>query len=165
MRWRDLFYGASMAVSLAVAARDAPPPIVGVASVIDGDTIEIHGSRIRLFGVDAPESRQTCVQESKPWKCGAASANALDIMIDARTVSCEQVDTDRYKRAVAKCTVGDVSINSWLVREGWAIDYEKYSHGAYAPDQDEAKSARRGIWASEFDNPEEVRRQGRTGRK
>lgn len=86
-------------------------------------------------------------------------------MIAGRTVTCEQVDTDRYKRAVAKCSVGDASINSWLVREGWAIDYSKYSRGAFEKVQDEAKSARREIWASEFDNPEEIRRQGRMGSK
>lgn len=70
MRWRNLFCGVSMAATLVVAADDAATTIVGVASVIDGDTIEIHGSRIRLFGIDAPESRQACMLEAKPWNAG-----------------------------------------------------------------------------------------------
>lgn len=65
----------------------------------------------------------------KPWRCGTAAANALDAWIAGRTVSCEQVDTDRYKRVVAKCFVGADSLNEWLVREGWALDYTQYSEG------------------------------------
>lgn len=132
--------------------------LIGIASVVDGDTLEIHGRRIRIWGVDAPESRQVCQLEGKPWRCGTAAANALDAWIAGRTVSCEQVDTDRYKRVVAKCSVGADSLNEWLVREGWALDYAQYSKGAFVEHQQAAEGAKRGLWASEFEKPWEWRK-------
>src|SRR5215475_8270074 len=76
--------------------------VVGVASVIDGDTIEIHGQRIRLYGIDAPEASQLCDLDGKPWRCGQASANALADNIGRRTVMCEPRDRDRYGRLVSR---------------------------------------------------------------
>jgi endonuclease YncB( thermonuclease family) len=92
--------------------------VVGVASVIDGDTIEIHGQRIRLHGIDAPEASQLCDLDGKPWRCGQASASALADNIGRRTVMCEPRDRDRYGRLVAACSVGGASISAWMVREG-----------------------------------------------
>jgi endonuclease YncB( thermonuclease family) len=75
--------------------------IAGVASVIDGDTLEIHGQRIRLFGIDTPESRQTCEDAaSREWRCGQKAALALQDLIGRRTVTCRKRDTDRYGRMV-----------------------------------------------------------------
>lgn len=132
--------------------------LAGIVSVIDADTLEMHGQRVRLHGVDAPESRQTCQLSGKPWRCGTAAANALDEFIAGRTVFCEQTDTDRYKRIVARCSVGGVEINAWLVEQGWALDYERYSGGEYRQAQDAAEAAGRGVWASEFVPPWEWRR-------
>jgi endonuclease YncB( thermonuclease family) len=137
------------------------PLLVGIASVIDGDTLEIHGQRIRIWGVDAPESRQVCELDEEPWRCGTAAANALDEWIAGRTVSCEQVDTDRYKRVVAKCSIGADSLNEWLVREGWALDYTQYSKGAFAPAQEDAATRGVGIWAGQFQKPWEWRKRSR----
>src|SRR5262249_37998204 len=106
----------------------APPPpiqpgepaaVVGVASVIDGDTIEIHGQRVRLYGIDAPEAGQTCNLEGRPWRCGQASANALAERIGRRTVTCDPRDRDRYGRLVAGCSVAGASIRAGSVRGGW----------------------------------------------
>lgn len=127
--------------------------IMGVATVIDGDTIEIHDRRIRLHGVDAPESGQQCIRDGILWRCGTAAATALSDFVDRGTVRCEQTDTDRYKRIVARCRVNGIDINAWLVEQGWALDYSRYSAGEFAPQQKRAERAGRGIWASEFEPP------------
>ena len=81
-----------------------PRPIIGRASVIDGDTIEIRGQRIRLFGIDAPESRQTCTDpKGVSYRCGQRAAQALDYRISDSPVTCEPKDRDRYGRIVAVC--------------------------------------------------------------
>jgi len=148
-----------------------PPPIPpvepgaavsGVASVIDGDTIEIHGQRIRLDGIDAPESSQPCDVAGKPWRCGQASANALAEYIGRRTVTCEPRSHDRYGRLVAACSVGGAGISAWMVREGWAVAYRRYSQD-FVADEAEARTAKRGIWRSVFTVPWEWRAQRRAG--
>jgi nuclease-like protein len=86
----------------------------GQASVIDGDTLEIHGNRIRIFGIDAPESDQLCGnEESELYRCGQKASNALYEYIGRRPVECVEVDRDRYKRAVSVCSVGGADIADW----------------------------------------------------
>ncbi len=67
----------ALAIALCLLASPALAAVTGIASVIDGDTLEIHGQRIRLHGIDAPESRQLCFIDGKPWQCGKDAANAL----------------------------------------------------------------------------------------
>lgn len=134
--------------------------IAGRASVIDGDTIEIRGQRIRLFGIDAPESSQLCTVDAKPWRCGQQAAQALDKKISARPVVCIERDRDRYSRVVAVCSVGSESVNAWLVREGWALAYRQYSSD-YVADEDDARKARKGIWRGSFVPPWDWRREQR----
>ncbi|WP_244483281.1 thermonuclease family protein [Mesorhizobium sp. 1M-11] len=137
----------------------AAEPIVGVASVVDGDTIEIHGQRIRLNGIDAPESRQLCLDAGgKKYRCGQKAALALSDFLDAhRPTSCVEVDRDRYRRAVAVCTAGGHDIAEWMVRQGHALDWPRYSDGAYAPAERDARAAERGMWAGSFARPWEWR--------
>src|SRR5262249_53770827 len=132
--------------------------ITGQASVIDGDTIEIHGKRIRLFGIDAPESSQTCTNsEGKEYRCGQRSANALDNKIRGHRVECRQKDIDRYGRVVAVCLVGGEDINAWMVAQGWAIAYRQFSL-IYVDQERNAANAKLGIWQGKFELPWEWRR-------
>jgi endonuclease YncB( thermonuclease family) len=96
----------------------------GQASVIDGDTLEIHGQRIRLSGIDAPESSQLCRgDDSLQYRFGAKAANELDDHIAGRPVSCEGVVKDQYGRVVAVCSIDGEDIALWLVRAGLAFDW------------------------------------------
>lgn len=125
--------------------------LAGRASVIDGDTLEIHGKRIRLWGIDAPESSQLCRGEgSLPYRCGAKAANELDRFIAGRAVGCEAVSADRYGRTVATCSVSDVDLAEWLVRNGLAFDWPRYSKGKYDSAQREAERAGRGVWEGSY---------------
>jgi len=128
--------------------------LTGQASVIDGDTIEIHSTRIRVFGIDAPETDQLCRDEqSDRYRCGQKASNALFDFIARRPVSCGEVDRDRYRRSVSVCTVAGIDIGDWLVRNGLALDWPQYSKGGYAAAQSEAKATERGMWAGSFKEP------------
>ena len=113
---------ALLLVFSAIGPAFAQDLIVGVASVIDGDTIEIHGQRIRLFGIDAPESSQLCVRPTgERWRCGQQASFALADRIGRATVSCQPRDLDRYGRVVAVCFKGNEDLNRWMVANGWAV--------------------------------------------
>ena len=99
--------------------------LVGQASVVDGDTLEIHGTRIRLWGLDAPESSQLCRgADSNLYRCGAKAANDLDSFIARRPVNCTPTAEDQYGRTIATCSVGGADIGEWLVRNGLALDWQ-----------------------------------------
>lgn len=135
--------------------------IVGRASVVDGDTIEIHGQRIRLHGVDAPEKGQPCFDAANPtYRCGQKAAMALDEFIGQSPVSCRERDVDRYGRTVADCRVRGEDIELWLVRSGHAFAYRRYSSDYIGAEQ-EAGNNRRGIWAGHMQAPWEWRKEQR----
>src|SRR5215831_12421700 len=120
--------------------------LIGQASVVDGDTLEIHGNRIRLWG-DAPESMQLCRgEDSEQYRCGAQAANDLDAFIARRPVNCNPIGLDRYGRTVATCAVGGADLGEWLVRNGLALDWPEYSKGKYDMAQRDAERAGKGIW-------------------
>lgn len=135
-------------------------PIVGRASVVDGDTIDIHGERIRFNGIDAPESRQLCQNaKGKNYRCGKVASDALaNFLSKSRPTRCEFIERDRYGRFVGDCYRADgESVASWLVREGHALDWPKYSEGAYSGEQAAAQAERLGMWAGNFQPPWEWR--------
>lgn len=134
--------------------------VSGRATVIDGDTLEIRGVRVRLWGIDAPESKQVCQRDGKPWLCGGAAANALAEWISARTVHCADKGNDRYGRMIGLCRVGDADISAWMVENGWALAFVRYSRD-YVANEVRAQAARRGVWASEFEAPWDWRAQRR----
>ena len=128
--------------------------LIGQASVIDGDTLEIHGTRIRLWGVDAPESSQLCRgDDSLQYRCGAKAANDLDAFIAGRPVNCLPISLDRYGRTVATCSVGRADLGDWLVRNGLALDWPQYSKRKYDDAQGDAEQAGRGMWAGTYVEP------------
>jgi endonuclease YncB( thermonuclease family) len=149
VRWA--IAGLALLFSDGVALSD---DLSGQASVIDGDTLEIHGSRIRLWGVDAPESTQLCRSEdSERYRCGAQAANDLHAFIASRPVSCIPINLDRYGRTVATCSVGGIDLGEWLVQNGLALDWPQYSKGRYEAIQSAAEQAGRGIWAGSYVEP------------
>lgn len=132
--------------------------IVGRASVIGGDMIEIHGTRIRLWGIDAPETDQLCRgKDSELYRCGQKAATALAGILYAigRPVSCTPKGHDQDGRTVAVCKIGDPGpdIAHWLVSNGHALDWPQYSKGNYETVQREAEYAGRGIWAGSYVEP------------
>lgn len=146
------------------AARKPPRQelvIAGRASVIDGDTLEIHGRRIRLQAIDAPEARQSCRRGDETWPCGRQAAFALADRIGTKPVECRARETDRWGRAVAVCRAGGAELNGWLVEQGWALAYRAYGKD-YVGQEEAARAHRRGVWAGSFVPPWEHRR-GRKG--
>jgi endonuclease YncB( thermonuclease family) len=139
-------------------SKPPPSPLIGRARVLDGDSIEISGARIRLQGIDAPESDQTCADaRGQTWPCGKAAAQELRRHIGARELRCEPRGLDRYHRILAICFVPDGSdVNAWMVRQGWALAYGDGSN--YRSAQHEAEAAKRGIWVGAFVSPGEWRR-------
>lgn len=141
------FYGA------AYGAQD----LVGRATAIDGDTIEIRGTRIRLFGIDAPESGQSCKRKGADYRCGQQAALALSDMISDVPVRCVKKDTDRYGRIVAECFSRSVNLNQAMVENGWALAYRQYSN-AYVSHEKSAKEKSVGMWAGTFQAPWDYRK-------
>jgi endonuclease YncB( thermonuclease family) len=141
------------AILVAIAGPCAAESITGVASVIDGDTIEVRGLRIRLEAIDALESGQTCTLPSgKLWRCARDAAFALSDKAGHTPVSCTVSGADRYGRYLATCFSGDIDLNGWMVRNGWAVAYRKYGT-QYARQEAKARAEGLGIWASEFAMP------------
>ena len=110
--------------------------------------------RIRLWGVDAPESSQLCRgDESLQYRCGAKAANDLDAFIAGWPVNCLPISLDRYGRTVATCSVGGTDLGDWLVRNGLALDWPEYSKRKYDAAQRDAEHAGRGIWTGSYVEP------------
>lgn len=151
------------AIVMSVSTASSADRLAGVASVIDGDTIVIRDKRIRLFGIDAPESGQFCTRNNKRYRCGQTAALALADKIGRRVVRCNSRDTDRYGRMVAVCDLNGLDLNAWMVQTGHAIAYRKYST-AYVPQEEMAHTAHRGIWAGKFQKPSDYRHRPRAKR-
>ena len=160
---KRLFFGhiGALAVGALAAVNPAPASaedIVGRASVIDGDTIEIHGTRIRLFAIAAVESSQSCTTfTGQRWPCGRKSALALADLIGTRPVTCVPVDRDRYGRVVARCFSAGQDIAASSVANGWALAWARYST-EYLHLQVQAESLGLGIWSGTFEDPQAVRK-------
>lgn len=143
---------------LTTAAAQVPATVTGIPTVTDGDTLQIRGVKVRLYGIDAPESSQTCTRAGKTYGCGREAAFALADLVRNKTVTCVKKDTDRYGRLVGICTVGSTEINRWLVTQGWALPYLQYGGSLYSSAASQAQAARRGLYAGTYQNPWDYRK-------
>ena len=109
-------------------------PAASQIRVIDADTVDVDGARFRLFGIDAPETDQTCRIWGRTWDCGAAATEAL--MSRAEGMSCEGSGTDSYGRTIGVCSSGGEDLNAWLVANGWALAYRYFSE-AYVSQEEQ----------------------------
>ena len=143
--------------------------IYGISKIIDGDTVHIKSKKIRLEGIDAPEIKQKCQKEflkistifgfnfKKSYSCGAISRIKLIDKIDNSKINCISSSRDRYKRYLATCYKDKINLNKWMVKNGFAVAYKRYSKD-YDRDEDYAKKNKLGIWKGSFIRPEKWRK-------
>jgi endonuclease YncB( thermonuclease family) len=131
--------------------------VTGLAWVVDGDTIDVDDVRVRLEGIDAPETGQTCARRwFGRWSCGAAASAALAKLIEGRTVTCVSRGTDKYGRMLGVCFAAGHDVNAWMVRHGHAWAFVKYST-SYVAEEAQAKREGLGIWQGPATPPWEHR--------
>lgn len=134
-------------------ATTVPAAVSGLAHVVDGDTIRLNGEKIRLTGIDAPESDQTCFDDQTvSYACGAQSSAYLKRLVGKNTLRCDGRERDKYGRLLATCYLQDRDINAEMVRSGWAVAYRQYSM-EYTSDEEKAKTSRLGLWQGNFRMP------------
>ena len=125
--------------------------------IVDGDTIHLNGEKIRFTGIDTPELKQTCLKEGVKNLCGATAKQILIDKIANNNIECISEGKDQYKRTLAECFVNNESLSSYLVRNGYAFAYRRYSK-KFIPDEDYARINKIGIWSMEFDYPWDYRK-------
>ena len=124
-------------------------PLSGSAHVIDGDTVSIGETRVRLEGIDAPKSAQTCQRRwFGSWPCGTAATAHLVKIIGDKPVSCQPRGLDKYGRTLAVCFVDGRDINAQMVRQGYAWAFVRYSKD-YVAEEAKARAEGLGIWQGE----------------
>jgi endonuclease YncB( thermonuclease family) len=155
------FLAATVLIGACAALAIAEPSLEGNARVIDGDTLEINGQRVRLWGIDAFEAEQRCEETissgTRSYGCGTAAWGAMILLTEGKIVRCLQRDIDRYKRIVAQCFVDNMDLGKELVLKGWAFDYTRYSGGHYKDVENAAHEVQRGAWAGSFQWPWDYR--------
>lgn len=144
-------------ISVAYALQTGDLPIEGPAVAVDGDTLDIAGTRIRLEGIDAPEMAQACKRASgEDWACGREAQQVLTAIIRNKTIACDQRGTDKYKRILGVCFADGEDINAFMVETGYARAFVKYSQ-SYVANEAAARTAGAGIWQGESEAPWDYR--------
>lgn len=127
--------------------------ISGVPRIVDGDTIAVGNTKIRLEGIDAPEGDQACLdQKGTKWDCGDAARAHLAEFVGARSVDCVPHGRDDHGRTLATCSLAGENLDARMVRDGWALAYVRFST-AYVREEAEAREAQRGMWSGAFIPP------------
>ena len=133
--------------------KNSAAKVLGSVSITDGDTIKLGTVKVRLHGIDAPESRQNCKDaKNKAYACGRQSTAFLKSLVKNKEVKCEGKDKDRYGRIIGVCYADEINLNSTMVKEGWAIAYRYYSKD-YVKEEETAKRDKKGIWQGSFEEP------------
>ena len=120
--------------------------------IIDGDTIHLNSEKIRFSGIDTPELKQTCNKNNEIVYCGIKAKQMLIDKIGKNKLNCIREGKDQYKRTLAECFVNDISLSRFLVKEGYAFAYRKYSK-KFIKDENFAKKNNMGMWSMKFDYP------------
>jgi len=141
-----------------VLALIAPAASAGsMVKVVDGDTIDVGGTRYRLHGIDAPEAGQMCQTAAGDiWPCGQDATHFIETLVAGRTVDCTAKGRDPYGRVIASCRAGDKDIGAEMVSAGFAWAFRKYSDD-YVGLEDKANARRVGVWQGENEAPWEYR--------
>lgn len=122
--------------------------------IIDGDSIMLNGTEIRLEGIDAPEYKQVCYDANKKaYRCGIKAYEFLKNFVKGKKVTCKKISIDRYKRQVSFCYADGIDINQTMVQNGWAVAYDHYDD-KYVKDEISARKNKAGIWQGRFMRPE-----------
>ena len=125
--------------------------------IIDADTIHLNGEKIRFTGIDTPELKQTCTKNNEVIYCGIKARKLLIKKIGKNKVQCVREGKDQYKRTLAECFVNKVSLSSYLVRNGYAFAYRRYSK-KFIEDENYAKDNQVGMWSMKFEYPWDYRK-------
>jgi endonuclease YncB( thermonuclease family) len=127
--------------------------VSGVPRIVDGDTVEIGQVKIRLSGIDAPETDQVCLDaKGEKWACGIAARDELIRHSNGQPWECTTTGTDQYGRSLANCFIEGEGVGKWMVQSGWALSFVRYSH-AYDADEIAAREVRAGLWSGAFIAP------------
>lgn len=150
--------GASENEETILANHAARGAIVGHASVVDGDSLSLNGRPVRLWGIDAPELLQNCASSGR-WQCGQDAKSALTDFIAQHRIACYDKGFDEQGHMVAQCFLGNIDINGWVARNGWAFALRDKTL-EYASRESAAKMKGTGMWrATGIEAPREWRRQ------
>jgi len=132
----------------------------GKAFALDGDSIKVGKKEVRLFGLDAPEYKQKCLdQNNQEYGCGIISHDFLTKLINGKKVECVYAEKDKYDRFLGKCFIGEVSINEEIVKNGMAVIYN-FTESSDKMDnlEKQAKATKIGIWRGSFELPKDYRK-------
>ena len=131
--------------------------LADIIKIIDGDTIIINKEKIRFSGIDTPELKQTCKKNNKIYLCGLKAKKILIKKIGKNIPKCIKEGKDIYKRTLAECFVNGKSLSTFLVRNGYAFAYRKYSK-KFIKDEEFAKANNLGMWSMKFQYPWDFRK-------
>lgn len=132
---------------------DRDADLSGVPRIVDGDTLAIASTKVRLEGIDAPETDQVCLNANGAhWACGIDARDKLAAHIAGKKITCSSHGIDAYRRTLATCYLASEDLNGWMVQQGWALAYVQYS-SAYRQVEEDARANQRGLWQGAFIAP------------